>query len=303
MRYIGNRARRFLWAVLAFCWGVAILFPLTGAASHPSTGGERAEVAIFLNGQPLELAVKPVLRGGRAYVPLRGLFERLGATVAYDAAAGKVTIVRGATQVEIQLADGSALRNGKPLVVDKPPFVADGHTYVPVRFVAEALGDHVDWLADRQAVIVWSAYARQVRQDAVAAAVTPAEPSPAGTPKVPYSDEELELLARVINAEAYGQPFEGQVAVGAVVVNRVLHPSFPDSIKAVIQQRGQFKVIENGQVDRPVTESAYRAARAALYGSDPSQGALFFYNPETVQSDFLLRRTITVRIGDHVFAR
>ena len=93
------------------------------------------------------------------------------------------------------------------------------------------------------------------------------------------------------------------VAVGAVVINRVLSPDFPDIIYDVIHQPGQFAVVANGQINRPVTEEAYRAAMEALLGVDPSQGALFFYNARTTTSQFLLSRPVTVVIGDHTFAR
>ena len=92
-----------------------------------------------------------------------------------------------------------------------------------------------------------------------------------------YSDSDIALLANIISAEARGEPFEGQVAVGAVVLNRVEHPSFPDTLPGVVYQPGAFTAITDGQINVAVAESARKAAREALAGSDPSGGALYYY--------------------------
>ena len=112
---------------------------------------------------------------------------------------------------------------------------------------------------------------------------------------------ELYLLARLISAEARGEPYVGQVAVGAVVLNRVDHPSFPNSISGVIYQPGAFSCLDDGQFDQPIAESAYRAAREALDGSDPSGGAIYYFNPVTATSAWIWSRPLIVQIGKHRF--
>ena len=112
---------------------------------------------------------------------------------------------------------------------------------------------------------------------------------------------ELYLLARLISAEARGEPYVGQVAVGAVVLNRVEHPSFPNSISGVIYQPGAFSCLDDGQFDQPIAESAYRAAREALDGSDPSGGAIYYFNPVTATSAWIWSRPLIVEIGKHRF--
>ncbi len=92
-------------------------------------------------------------------------------------------------------------------------------------------------------------------------------------------DQNTWLLARIISAEARGEPYEGQVAVGAVVMNRVRHPSFPNTVAGVIYQSGAFTAVTDGQFDRPIADSAWRAAADALNGWDPSGGAIYYYNP------------------------
>ena len=112
---------------------------------------------------------------------------------------------------------------------------------------------------------------------------------------------DVALLARLISAEARGEPYEGQVAVGAVVMNRIAHPSFPNSLSGVIYQRGAFSCLNDGQFDQPVADSAYQAARDALNGYDPTGGAIYYFNPATATSAWIWSRPLIVTIGKHRF--
>ncbi len=114
-------------------------------------------------------------------------------------------------------------------------------------------------------------------------------------------DGDLYLLARIISAESRGEPYNGQVAVGAVVLNRVRHPSFPNTLSGVIYQTDAFTAVSDGQFDQPIAESAWRAARDALNGSDPSGGALYYFNPATATSAWIWSRPLIVTIGNHRF--
>ncbi len=116
-----------------------------------------------------------------------------------------------------------------------------------------------------------------------------------------YSSSDYQLLARLISAEARGEPYTGQVAVGAVVLNRVEHPSFPNSISGVIYQKNAFTCISDGQFDKPVADSAYSAARDALNGMDPSGGAIYYFNPSTATSKWIWSRPLIKTIGKHRF--
>ena len=111
----------------------------------------------------------------------------------------------------------------------------------------------------------------------------------------------IELLARVINGEARGEPYEGQVAVGAVVLNRVDHPSFPNSISGVVYQKGAFTAVDDGQINAAMYASSRRAARDALNGWDPTGGAIYYYNPQTATNQWIRTREIICTIGQHVF--
>jgi N-acetylmuramoyl-L-alanine amidase len=115
------------------------------------------------------------------------------------------------------------------------------------------------------------------------------------------SSGDVALLARLISAEARGEPYSGQVAVGAVVLNRMKHPSFPGTMAGVIYQSGAFSCIADGQFNQPVADSAYRAARDALNGADPSGGAIYYFNPATATSKWIWSRPLIVVIGKHRF--
>ena len=116
-------------------------------------------------------------------------------------------------------------------------------------------------------------------------------------------DENSYLLARIISAEARGEPYEGQVAVGAVVMNRVRHPSFPNTIAGVVYQSGAFTAVTDGQFDQPIADSAYRAAADALNGWDPSGGAIYYYNPAKTSNAWIRTREVIKTIGSHIFAK
>ena len=116
-----------------------------------------------------------------------------------------------------------------------------------------------------------------------------------------YSTNEVALLARIISAEARGEPYSGQVAVGAVILNRVAHPSFPNTLAGVICQPGAFSCLDDGGVNAAVADSAYRAARDAINGSDPSGGAIYYYNPAKSTNKWIFSRPIITVIGNHRF--
>lgn len=111
----------------------------------------------------------------------------------------------------------------------------------------------------------------------------------------------INLLARIISAEGRGEPYIGQVAIGAVICNRIEHPSFPDTLAGVIYQNGAFTAIYDGQFNEPVAESAYAAARDALSGWDPSGGAIYYYNPAKTSNSFIHSRPVIKVIGNHRF--
>ena len=120
---------------------------------------------------------------------------------------------------------------------------------------------------------------------------------------ISITNDELYLLSKLVSSEARGESYEGQVAVAAVVINRVLDSRFPNNIKDVIYQKNAFSVVNNGEIYKNPTDSAYKAAREALYGKDPTSGAIYFWNPEIATCSWIKTLDPYKRIGNHVFAK
>ena len=117
-----------------------------------------------------------------------------------------------------------------------------------------------------------------------------------------YRESELKLLARLVSGEARGEPYIGQVAVAAVVLNRVRSDDFPDTISGVIFQPGAFDAVWDGQFDMEPTASCIRAARDAMNGWDPTGGFIYYYNPSTATNEWIWTRAVQLTIGRHAFA-
>ncbi|MBR5236497.1 MAG: cell wall hydrolase [Clostridia bacterium] len=119
-----------------------------------------------------------------------------------------------------------------------------------------------------------------------------------------YSND-VQLLARCVNGEARGEPYEGQVAVAAVILNRVKHPSFPNTIAGVIYQPGAFTATVDGQIHTPIStdSTVYKACQDAMNGWDPSNGAVYYYNPRKTTNRWIFSRRVVKVIGNHRFAK
>ena len=118
-----------------------------------------------------------------------------------------------------------------------------------------------------------------------------------------YSSSDVYLLARIIGAEARGESYVGQVAVGAVVLNRVRHSSFPDSIAGVVYQSGAFSAVRDSNWNVPPNDTAKKAARDAINGWDPTGGAIYYYNPAKTNNQWIRTRPVVTTIGRHVFCK
>lgn len=118
-----------------------------------------------------------------------------------------------------------------------------------------------------------------------------------------YSGSDVNLLAKLIAAEARGESYTGQVAVGAVVLNRVSHSSFPDTIAGVIYQKGAFSCVNDSNWSVAPNSTSLKAARDCINGWDPSGGAIYYYNPAKTSNSFMYSRPVITTIGRHVFCR
>ncbi len=116
---------------------------------------------------------------------------------------------------------------------------------------------------------------------------------------------DIQLLARAVNGEARGEPYEGQVAVAAVILNRVKHASFPNSIAGVIYQPGAFTAVADGQINVPIDPNStiYKACQDAMNGWDPTNGCIYYFNPDTATNAWIWSRPMVVKIGKHRFCK
>lgn len=119
------------------------------------------------------------------------------------------------------------------------------------------------------------------------------------------SQSDLQLMARAINGEARGEPYEGQVAVGAVILNRVKSSQFPNTIAGVIYQSGAFTAVADGQINAPISEgtTVYKAAQDAMNGWDPTGGCIYYFNPATATNKWIWSRPLVKTIGKHRFCK
>ena len=127
--------------------------------------------------------------------------------------------------------------------------------------------------------------------------------SSSGNSGTSTNSNDVNLLARLVYGEARGEPYQGQVAVAAVVLNRVKSSSFPNTIAGVIYQKGAFNVVDDGQINMSPNSSAKKAAQDALNGWDPSYGAIYYFNPNTATNKWIWSRPVTVVIGKHRFCK
>ena len=123
--------------------------------------------------------------------------------------------------------------------------------------------------------------------------------------RVYAASSDLQLIARAVNGEARGEPYTGQVAVAAVILNRVKHSSFRNTVAGVIYQPGAFTAVSDGQINVPIAENStvYKACLDAMNGWDPSGGAIYYFNPDTATSSWIWSRELIVQIGKHRFCR
>lgn len=119
------------------------------------------------------------------------------------------------------------------------------------------------------------------------------------------STSDIQLMARAINGEARGEPYEGQVAVGAVILNRVKDSKFPNSISGVIYQPGAFTAVSDGQINAAISEGStvYKAAQDAINGWDPTSGCVYYFNPNTATNKWIWSRPLVKTIGKHRFCK
>ncbi len=159
----------------------------------------------------------------------------------------------------------------------------------------------IDGIFDNETILALKSYQEKNGLE-VSGKIDAATTASLGVSASSQTNSDLYLLAKLIYSEARGEPYVGQVAVGAVVLNRVENPGFPNTLEGVIYQPWAFTALHDGQFELEPNSTAYQAAQDALNGWDPSYGSIYYYNPKTATSSWIFSRTTVVTIGNHVFA-
>lgn len=159
----------------------------------------------------------------------------------------------------------------------------------------------IDGIFDNETILALKSYQEKNGLE-VSGKIDAATTASLGVSASSQTNSDLYLLAKLIYSEARGEPYVGQVAVGAVVLNRVENPGFPNTLEGVIYQPWAFTALHDGQFELEPNSTAYQAAQDAFNGWDPSYGSIYYYNPKTATSSWIFSRTTVVTIGNHVFA-
>lgn len=252
--------------------------------------GQEARAAapadLYLEGQSVGRAV---LVDGTSYLPLRTAADFYGGSIDWQVSSRTARYVTEG--LELTARDGQAYitANGRALHAPGGVFIQNGRLMIPVRLLAQALGGQARW----------DAAARSVSVTAGSGRIEPGSRF--------YDADALLWLARIISAESRGEPLNGQVAVGNVILNRVASPDYPNTIYGVIFDRKhgvQFEPVLNGTVWDEPAESAVAAAKLCLEGVDLSRGCIYFYNPALAQNNWIgQNREYVMTIGTHRFYR
>jgi len=323
--------KKILGKVLVFTLAVMLLLPSSAIVQASQ------DILIFIDQQSIQLE-NTFIKDGRTYAPVRAFSTLLGAEVLWDGKQRKVTLLKDHNKLEFVIGEKVVYYNGKKLFMDTPSIIENDWSYLPLRFTAEALYHDVNWDGVNQTIYLkekptyiaqdgdtltkiseefginiddlkeWNQLVEEELQAKQKIYLEPvhftsvAELSTQAV--VAYQEEEIDWLAKIIYAEAQDEPYEGLVAVGAVVINRVQSPWYPNTIYDVIFQPYQFTPATTGKIYKVVPdELSYQAAYEALMGSDPVDGALYFYNPKIAKSTFFQKRGFVRQIGNHRFVK
>ncbi|MDE6107408.1 MAG: cell wall hydrolase [Oscillospiraceae bacterium] len=241
-------------------------------------------VQLTLDGQPLNTGDAPIYDNA-TYVPLRAVVEALRPQAQVSWEGGQAVVLWEEQTLTARPGEAFLLCNGLPIPLGLPVRLEEGRTLVPVRPLCELFDVQVVWHADIRVVSLHTSEAAA------------------------YSAEDLYWLSRIISAESRGEPWEGKLAVGHVVLNRVSHPEFPDTIYDVIFDErwgGQFEPVRNGTVYLDPTDESVRAAVACLCGSaeNPVGDSLYFLAPALTDNHWTMEnRDYVTTIGAHWFYR
>jgi len=248
-------------------------------------------IDIKVNESFIRCDVDPFIISGTTYVPVRFISEALSADeVSWDSNNNTATIKYNGNVIELTINKNYGYINGKYVAIKNGVKLVNDRTFVPVRFIAENMGAAVSWSSDYLTV--------SIKKDDI-------KVSNDATYDRGYSNEDVYWLSRIVESEASGEPFDGKLAVGNVVLNRAKSDEYPDTIYEVIFDRKngvQFEPVSNGTIYNTPTYESIVAAKCALEGKNIVGESLFFFNPAIAASRWIENnRTYNMTIGNHCF--
>lgn len=326
--------------ILGLLFVLFSVLPMQVAASTQEGQAVEKIVTVTLDNKNIEFTDPVFLQEGRVFVPLRSFADLLGASIGWNQDTREVTIeTKLGDELIFTIDDPMMLFNEQAYRMDVTPFIVNQRTYLPIRHAAEFLHMDVDWeeeswtaklstvplhlvvkedtieslmdtyqttqalLLERNGAytlsdIEWGDEIKvvipEIMKHKIEAPPEAVEAEPA------YDPEVLDLLSRIVQVEAGYEPYESQLAVANVVLNRTKAEAFPDTVREVIYAPGQFPPAHNGLLDGAEPgEEAIKAAKAALNGENNVEGALFFYNPAVTGGEFWYSMNLIAEIGNH----
>jgi N-acetylmuramoyl-L-alanine amidase len=247
------------------------------------------DVKVYVDGNEVACDVEARLINCTTYIPLRSIANALGGEVEWNNVTRSAEVKAQGVSMTVMNYGSSICANGRYLYIENGVKNIGDRIMVPVRSISKVFGAKVEWIGETRKVMITSG----------------------GSPILPadefYDKDELYWLSRIISAESAGEPLEGQIAVGNVVLNRVSSGEYPGSIYGVIFDRNygvQFEPVLNGTVYNSPSDSSVIAAKICLEGTNVIEDSLYFFNPQTAQSFWIERNRTYIRtIGNHVFYR
>ncbi len=247
-------------------------------------------VSVKFNNEYINFSSKPILLNGTTYLPVRLFCEIFSADVVWDEANKQVTVLHNGNIFTFKINESTAIVNGIETEIRGNAKIFDDRSYLPLRFLAENMGAEVDWEENYFTVILTCDQITLPDEIIL---------------KRAYSDDEIYWLAKIISAESETQSMDGKIAVGNVVLNRVKHENYPNTIYSVIFDKKfgvQFQPVANGTIYKEPSRDSYLAAKLCLEGENVVGECLYFLNPEKSQSLWIPEnRDYFTTIGEHDF--
>ncbi|WP_167577465.1 stalk domain-containing protein [Ammoniphilus sp. YIM 78166] len=258
---------RTMWFIATLCLSFLCLSTIAE--------GKENVIEVYVNNEAVKFdSGAPFIAEGTTMVPVRFIAEALGAQVDWDSQTHTVSLSKQDININLTINQKEAVVNGQSKRFTHDPVIRNNRTYVPLRFISEELRKDVEWEPNQRMIFISQS----------------------------KHESDVYWLAKLVEAEAADEPYEGKVAVAAVVLNRTQSVFFPKTIKSVIFESSQFTPVQTKRIFKmdPKPETV-RAVEEAMAGGDPTKGALYFYNPRKTNNRFLHSRTITMTIGNHRF--